>query len=236
MRFVFLASPVVGPGTWRAVAEVTGDLGHDAHVADLRGVVGDEGPDVHEALRAVSAAMGASGGGSGSVIVVPHSGAGLLVPWIIEGLEVRTTATVFVDAGLPDRGASSVVVAGSALRDQLGALVDEDGMLPPWFGWWDPGALDALVPDPQRRRALEEEMPRIPIGYLEGSVPVPTGWPQAPGAFLAFGDEAYASEARRARGWGWPVSVLEGAGHLHMVVDPEKVAREVIALAGSALL
>lgn len=236
MRLAFLASPFVGPGTWSAAADAANDLGHDARVVDLRGVVSVRRPDMDEAVRAVRGALEpADRDDPGSVILVPHSGAGLLVPWIVDVLDLRPTATVFVDAGLPDRGVASVEVAGPALRDPLRALADEDGMLPPWFGWWGPGGLDALVPDSRRRRALEEEMPRIPIGYLEASVPVPAGWPRIPGAFLAFGGEAYAAEARRARTWGWPVSELEGAGHLHMAVDPENVAREIVALAESTM-
>lgn len=236
MRLVFLASPFVGPGTWRGAAEAASDLGHEVRVVDLRGVVSARGPDMDVALRAMKATLGPTGlDGRGSVILVPHSGAGLLVPWIVEGLQIGWAATVFVDAGLPDRGAARVGVADPALRDQLQPLADENGILPPWSGWWDPGALDALVPDPRRRRALEEEMPPIPIGYLEGSVPIPHGWPNVPGAFLAFGDEAYAAEVRRARAWGWPVSVLDGAGHLHMAADPENVAREIVSLAEAVL-
>jgi pimeloyl-ACP methyl ester carboxylesterase len=236
VRLVFLSSPLVGPGTWRAAADAASDLGHEVRVVDLRGVVSARGPDMDVALRAMKATLGPSGlDAPGSVILVPHSGAGLLVPWIIECLQIVSVATVFVDAGLPDGGVSSVVVADPALRDQLRPLADENGILPPWSGWWDPGALDALVPDPRRRRALEEEMPPIPIGYLEGSVPIPAGWPHVPGAFLAFGGEAYASEARRARAWGWPVSVIEGAGHLHMAADPENVAQEIVSLAEALL-
>jgi hypothetical protein len=236
VRLVFLASHFVGPGLWGAVADAASDLGHQARVVDLRGVVSGRGPDMDEAVRAVREALEpAERGDPGSAILVPHSGAGLLIPWIVDVLDPRPAATVFVDAGLPDRDAASVDVAGPALQDPLRALADEGGMLPPWFGWWPPRALEAMVPDPAHRRALEEEMPRIPMGYLEASVPVPADWPQTPGAFLAFGGEAYAAEARRARAWGWPVSVLEGATHLHMTVDPGNVTREVVALAGSAM-
>ena len=190
-----------------------------------------------EAVRAVRDALEPTGRDDpGSVILVAHSGAGLLVPWIVDVLDPRPAATVFVDAGLPDRDVASVEIAGPTLRDPLRSLVNVDGMLPPWFGWWGRGALDALVPDPRRRSALEAEMPPIPIAYLEGSVPVPAGWPRVPGAYLAFGDEAYAAEIRRARTWRWPVAVFEGAGHLHMVVEPRSVARGIVSLAEAALV
>jgi len=239
VRFLFLASPFVGPGLWRAATDVANDLGHPGRIVDLRGVVSARGPDLDEARRSVRAALGPTGrpgerDDPGSLILVPHSGAGLLVPWIVDGLDPRPVATVFVDAGLPDRR-TSVEIAAPALRDPLRSQVNQDGLLPPWFGWWGPGALEALVPDRRRRRSLEAEMPPIPIAYLEASVPVPARWPQVAGAYLGFGDEAYASEIRRARAWGWPVSVLENARHLHMAVEPERVAREILSLAEASV-
>lgn len=236
MRFVFLTSPFVGPGAWRAGAHAVMELGYLAHVVDFRTVITAAGPDVAEARRAVERSLGdAVAGSSGPFVLVAHSGAGLLVPTLVQQFEDRVAGAVFVDAGLPDAGVERVVVAGSAFREELASRTDADGMLPPWFGWWEPDAMAALVPDPELRRVLEGEMPAIPLSYLAGSVPVPRAWPSVPSAYLAFGGEAYAEEVERARAWGWPVSMLHGAGHLHMAVDPTNVARDIIRLAESVL-
>lgn len=52
-----------------------------------------------------------------------------------------------------------------------------------------------------------------------------------PAAYLGFGD-AYREEQGRAAAAGWPVEVLDG-GHLHMLVDPDRVTTRLMALTDS---
>lgn len=70
----------------------------------------------------------------------------------------------------------------------------------------------------------------MPLSYFEGALPVPSGWNDGPGAYLAFGD-TYADERDRALALGWPVDALE-ARHLHLVVNPQEVADHLGGLLG----
>jgi hypothetical protein len=76
---------------------------------------------------------------------------------------------------------------------------------------------------------VTEEQPRLPLSYYEASLPVPAGWDARPCAYLLFGPpyEEAATEAQRR---GWIVERLPG-GHLHQLVDPDAVARSLLAIA-----
>ena len=87
----------------------------------------------------------------------------------------------------------------------------------------------ALFPDQQTRQAVTEEQPRLPLSYYEASVPVPAGWESHPCAYLLFGPP-YDELATEARGRGWIVEQLPGR-HLHQLVDPDGVARSLLAIA-----
>lgn len=163
-------------------------------------------------------------------MLVPHSGAGPLTPWLLAQTPGAQGA-IFVDAGLPARGAGSVRLAPAGFLEHLRGLANEDGMLPPWCSWWETGVLAELIPDDERRRVAEAEMDPLPLAYFESSVPVPIAWPDAPGAFLAFGGEAYGEDLERAREFGWKVRVLQDADHLHMAKEPDVVADALLALA-----
>ena len=106
--------------------------------------------------------------------------------------------------------------------------MDNNGLLPPWTSWWDEADVAALFPDAETRARVELEQQRAPLSYFEGVLPVPQGWDERPGAYLAFGD-TYAAERAEAARRGWPVSTLP-AGHLHMLIDPKRIATELVAL------
>ncbi len=55
---------------------------------------------------------------------------------------------------------------------------------------------------------------------------------EQPQAYLAFGD-TYAEETAFAHEHGWPTAVLDGALHLHHMVDPDAVAAAVLDLAAA---
>ncbi len=85
-----------------------------------------------------------------------------------------------------------------------------------------------LFPDAHTRARVEVEQQQLPLSYFESTLPIPQGWDDIPGAYLAFGD-TYATERDQAVRRRWPVSTLSG-GHLHMLIDPERVAAELVAL------
>ena len=65
----------------------------------------------------------------------------------------------------------------------------------------------------------------MPLSYFRSRLGAPVGWADQPQAYLAFG-ETYAEETAFAQEHGWPTTVLDGALHLHHMVDPDAVAAE----------
>lgn len=208
---LLLPSPLLGPVTWTPVARLLG-----ARVADPSGATRPE---------RVLAAYERAAEGLDDVVLVPHSNAGLYAPLLAERL--GAVATVYVDAALPGSG-GSVPLAPPAFLEFVSGLVRDDGLLPPWTGWWDAADLDGLFPDAATRAAVEAEQPRLPLSYFTARLPVPAGWAERPSAYLAFGD-TYAEEVAAATGRGWPVTAIPGR-HLHQLVAPGEVAATITSL------
>jgi pimeloyl-ACP methyl ester carboxylesterase len=223
--FVLIHSPSVGPRTWEPVARRLGELGWEAAVPSLLQVA-DEGPPVWpRVVDAVRAGLGAVRQDRG-VVLVAHSNAGLFIPVIATALPGRVLGCIFVDAALPPVSGEAPVAPPELLellRDKA-----SDGLLPRWTDWWDEEQVAPLFPDQQTRQAVTEEQPRLPLSYYEASVPVPAGWDAQPCAYLLFGPP-YDELASEARGRGWIVEQLPGA-HLHQLVDPDGVARLLLAI------
>ncbi len=214
---LLVPSPLLGPATWRRVEDWLCDRGQRVHVVDFG--TGPRHPD-----QVTDAVVAAARAADEPVVLVPHSNAGYYAPHIATAADVRMT--VYVDAALPMTAAGDVALAPATFLDFLGALADEDGLLPPWTQWWDD--LDGLFPDAAARRAVEREQPRLSLDYFTSRVPVPAGWSERPSAYLAFGD-TYAEERRFAQRAGWPTITLDG-GHLHVLHDPARVGAALLEL------
>ena len=215
-----LPSPLLGPACWRPVAGVLSDRGFA--VAGSGTASGRAPRTGADALAAYLAAVPADR----DVVLVPHSNAGLFVPSLAAAR--RVAGYVFVDAGLPLDGADGVPMIPPEFYEMLAGKADGDGLLPPWTQWWDEDSVSELFPDAGTRAAVEREESRLPLSYFAETVPVPPGWADRPGAYLAFGD-TYAAERAVAVAQGWPVTTLVGE-HLHMLVDPVAVADAITDL------
>jgi hypothetical protein len=213
-----LASPLLGPAVWQPVAERLSRRGWPV-VMPVAAKAAPRTPD--DVLRSLLAGLPADQ----DLVLIPHSNAGLYVPAL--ATKRRTAGYVFVDAGLPT-GYDRVPLAPPAFLDLVTQKADANGLLPPWTQWWDEAAVATLFPDAEVRERVEREQQRLPLSYFGHSLPVPPGWDDRPGAYLAFGD-TYGSDRQEAAGRGWPVTTLSG-GHLHMLVDPGRVAAEIEAL------
>jgi hypothetical protein len=157
-------------------------------------------------------------------VVVAHSNAGRYAVAVAARAPV-----VLVDAALPPESGEAAL-APQALLDHLAGLADADGLLPPWTSWWPEEELAAVVPDADVLAGIRAEEPRVPLSYVRSVLGAPVGWQEAPQAYLALG-ETYADELALARGLGWPSALLESAGHLHHLVQPDAVAAAVVDLA-----
>jgi hypothetical protein len=224
--FVLIHSPSVRPRTWQPVAHRLAELDWEATVPSLLHVT-DKGPPFwSRVVEAVRAGLGTAQHGQRRVLVA-HSNAGLFLPVIAAALPGQVLGCVFVDAALPPAAGAAPV----APPELLALLRDKasDGLLPRWTDWWHEEQVAPLFPDQATRQAVAEEQPRLPLSYYEASVPVPGGWDAHPCAYLLFGPP-YEKLASEARGRGWIVQQLPG-GHLHQLVDPDGVARSLLAIA-----
>jgi hypothetical protein len=224
--FVLIHSPSVGPRTWQPVAHRLAELGWEAAVPSLLHVTHGGPPFWPRVVEAVRAGLSMAGQGQG-VVLVAHSNAGLFVPVIAAALSGQVLGCIFVDAAVPPASGAAPVAPPellALLRDKASG-----GLLPRWTDWWDEVEVAPLFPDQPTRQAVTAEQPRLPLSYYEASVPVPPGWDARPCAYLLFGPP-YDELASEARGRGWIVEQLPGR-HLHQLVDPDGVARSLLAIA-----
>jgi pimeloyl-ACP methyl ester carboxylesterase len=221
--FVLLHSPLVGPSTWRWVAEVLHHQGHKVIVPSMLGFA-NKGPPYWP--RCVAAVVRACRRRTGPFVLVGHSGAGPLLPGISEALGARATHLVFAEASVPPLSGFAETVP-SWLRDNLLGLAS-GGTVPMWSKWWGETAMEALVPDPERRRCIEDELPELPLDYFDHAVPVPEGWAEHVRCSYLWFSDIYRSDAEEAARRGWPVRGLPGGSHLLMVMQPETVAQVLI--------
>ncbi len=216
---VLLPSPLLGKAVWEPVAAELADRGYPVRTVSTAAAPPRTSDDVlHHLLSAVPSDR--------RVILLPHSNAGLYVPSLVRQRHV--VGAVFVDAGLPPKN-GDVLLAPPQLLTVLAEKVDSDGLLPPWTAWWDELDVAALFPNPEVRERVERHQPRLPLSYFSARLTVPPGWHNGlDGAYLAFG-RTYAEDRNRAAAHGWPTATMAG-GHLHLLIDPISVTREVQSL------
>ena len=202
--YTLVHSPLVGPLTWRPVADRLG--------AAVPSLVDLEPPYWRSVATRVAAAV------TEPTILVLHSNAGLFVPVIAQAAPVA--GALIVDGRLPGYAAR--------MHDFLRPMVGDDGRLPPWTEWWGDADVTPLFPDERTREAVSAEVPRLPIGYFEEQIPTPPGWDTKPCGYLRFSD-AYTAEAEEATRRGWAVEHLPGE-HLHQLVNPDAVAERIVAM------
>jgi pimeloyl-ACP methyl ester carboxylesterase len=222
--FVLVHSPLVGPGSWAPVAVELAMRGRKAVLPSLLGPGGAAPGDWRECVEAVRVGVAAL---FGPVVLVSHSGSGLLLPSIADALAQPVSGMIFVDSGLPATAGETRFMPPASL-ERFAALA-VNGVLPPWSEWFGEEAMREVIPDERLRHALTREMPEIPVAFLEQCIPSPTGWDRRPCSYLLL-SEAYDAAAREALERGWLVEVIEGAQHLHIAVAPKAVADALLRL------
>lgn len=223
---LFVHSPVVGPATWSATADMLSGKGFRCLIPDLTGVT-TSGPPYYSKL-AVAATEAVD---DDPLILIGHSAAGPLLPVIADAVSSQAVAAVFVDAFLPHPGRSWFDVAPVPLRELLLDIADA-GRLPPWNEWFPANAIDELVPHANIRRQFLAEIPRLPLAYFLERAPVTRNWNTLRCAYLRF-SAAYDGTADEAERLGWWVA-RRNWDHLRMLSAPDTVA-DLTASAVSAL-
>jgi pimeloyl-ACP methyl ester carboxylesterase len=221
---VFVHSPLVGPLTWRAVADRFTAAGRRTRLPDLTGAIAGPAPYLPRIAAAVTEVADQAGA---PIVLIGHSGAGPLLPGIAGAVGVPVRALVYVDAGLPYPGQTWFERAPADLVAHLRDLAS-DGSLPPWHEWFPADALAGLLPDPELRDRFTAELVSLPLDYFNERMP-PADW-SGPAGYLLL-SEAYRGDATRATGRGLPV-VEQVIDHLAMLTAPDPVTaalRELLA-------
>lgn len=222
--FILIHSPLVGPLTWRLVAEEMRQRGLNVRVPVLV-----DSPDSREPFwkqHAESVSLALSGIPKGSfVILVAHSGAGPLFPTIRQLSPNPVGAYVFVDAGIPRHGASRLDLMKSEDPEWAGQFQVELERGES-FPTWSFDDLQEVIPDEALRRQMVAEIWPRGLDFFTEPIPVFEGWPDAPCVYIQF-SAPYEKPAAQARQAGWQVHRLE-AGHFHMLVDAKTVTDLII--------
>lgn len=213
-------SPLVGPATWELVAGQLRDQGWEVAVPDLRSTLADGPPYASRQIAAVADSVDGR-----STVLIGHSGAGPLLGPATHALD-DVRGCVFVDAGLPAPGESSLQNMPPAVAEQVRCMA-VDGWLPPWTAWWDEDTLRGLIPDGALRARIAGDCPPLPLAMLEEPSP-PARWLETPSAYLRL-SEAYQHPADRARRLRWPVVELR-SHHLALVAQPSQVIEPLFDL------
>lgn len=225
-RWYLVHSPLLGPASWRGVAQVLASAGHVPLVAETTTTTTADSdhvtPWVKEILGPPPPADRLP------VIVVGHSAACPRMPLAAAELLAagwNVTAFILVDGRFPDGTAFTEHPRFGAMLD---GMVRPDDYLPPWPRWWG-SLVEGLVIDEAARLQVFSEARPTPRAWFDQACPVPDLPARIGRGYLSFGP-GYAESADRAEAAGWLVRRLSG-DHLHQVVAPETVAATLLAMA-----
>ena len=224
MTFVLVHSPLVGPGTWGAVADELRRRGLGAVAPSLHGAGGEERPYWERHARAAARGV-ARLPADRPLVLVGHSGAGPLLPAIRRAIGRPVAGYIFVDAGIPEDGKSRLDLLRLETPGATGGAGEEGGLQPRWT---DEDLREELPDEGLRRLVLSELRPQ-PLAYRAEPIPVFAGWPDAPCGYLKL-TPFYDVYAERVRREGWSYREMD-AGHFHMLLAPAAVAGALVALA-----
>jgi pimeloyl-ACP methyl ester carboxylesterase len=226
--WVLIHSPLVCPATWRLVADELRRRGEEVLVPTLSDSEEAAAPYWQQHADSVARALEATPA-ERPLILVGHSGAGPLLPAIRRRSTRPVAAYLFVDAGIPQNGASRLDLfawESPEWAEEFRQALAEGARFPTWTG----EQLREVIPDAELRRDLVAELRPRALPFFEEPIPLFQGWPDAPSAYLQF-SPTYAPYADYARQQGWLIRELE-AGHFHMLVEPERVADVLVELVG----
>jgi hypothetical protein len=224
--YVLIHSPLVGPLTWRRVADELRRRGEEAITPVLTDRPDVAQPFWQQHATAVATSL-ATSSPARPLVLVAHSGAGPLLPAIRQALPHPVAAYLFVDAGLPRANASRLDLM--RLEDPTWAAEFEQYLRQGnRFPTWTAEDLREVIPDDRLRQQMVAELHPRDLTFFSEPIPVFDTWPDAPCAYLYF-SPSYAHWAHWAQRAGWPVHKIE-AGHFHMLVDPAAVADVLVAV------
>ncbi len=226
--FVLIHAPLEGPVIWSLVAKELDSRGQEA-VAPSLPDARELGPPYWPRYAAAVADFLEGIPGDRPVVLVGHSGAGLLLPLARQAIKQPVAAYVFVDALTPENGKSVLDFRQPEERTHLQQL--PDNMIAPFS---DSVLRVVGIQDATIRSHVMSEMRPLPLAVYEEAVPVYPGWPDAPCGYIRFGrtiPTAYERSAEQAQLEGWTYEEMDG-NHFHMLVDPKAVTDTILKVTG----
>jgi pimeloyl-ACP methyl ester carboxylesterase len=215
-------SPLVGALTWSLVAKRLKERGKSSIVPALPDSRQTSPPYWQRHAEAVARAMMAVPENE-AIVLVGHSGGGMILPAIREVSERPISAYIFVDAGIPQDGKSRLDSFGERERAEFRASAN-DGLLPTL----SEEDLLGAISDSGIRTAFVAELWPLPLAIYEEPIPVFAGWPDVPCGYIQF-TSTYNQPAEQTRHAGWAYRKLEG-GHFLMLNNPAVVAAALIEM------
>ncbi len=220
--YVLIHSPLVGPLTWSLIADQMRQRGIDTLVPLLRDSPDSVKPFWKQHAESVARTQIPK---NIPVTLVAHSGAGPLLPAIRQSLANPVHAYVFVDAGIPQNGATRLDSMRSE-DPEWAAQFEEELQHGGTFPNWSFDDLEEVIPDKSLRRPMVAEIRPRGLSFFTEPLPVFDGWPDAPCVYIQL-SPPYKKPAVQARQAGWPTYELK-AGHFHMLVDPAAVTGLIV--------
>jgi len=222
--YVLIHSPLVGPLTWKLVAEEMQQKGIEAIVPILKDSPDSKEPFWKQHADSVSRSLKHIPEDR-PVTLVAHSGAGPLLPVIRGSIPNLVHAYVFVDAGLPGEEATRLDLMRSEDSDwakEFQIYLEAGGRFPNWSS----DDLQEIIPDESLREQMVAEIQPRALDFFTEPIPRFKGWPDAACVYILF-SEPYQGAAIQARQLGWSTYELE-AGHFHMLVEPTMVTDLIV--------
>jgi len=223
--FVLIHSPLVGPLTWSLVADELQRRGIQVVVPTLLTDPKVGLPYWKQHVNAVARALEPVSLDQ-PLILVGHSGAGVLLPAIRQITDRLVTAYILVDADIPKNGASRLDLFESPEAADQFRQAASNGLLPTW----SEDALRQVIEDVGLRQRFVAELRPLLLAVYEEPIPVFKGWPDAPCGYLRFmSTSSYEESGRQAQHKSWAYVEIEGR-HFHMLVDPQTVIHALVSL------
>jgi hypothetical protein len=222
--YVLIHSPLVGTLTWKLVARRMRQCGLNVVVPVLVDQSASKKPYWKQHTESVLQAL-AHTSVSQPITLVGHSGAGPLLPAIRQAFANPVSAYVFVDASIPQDGASRLDLMKTEDLDwaeQFQKELERGERYPNW----NLEDLKDIIPDKTLRRQMMAEIQPRGLSFFTETIPVFGEWPDAPCVYIRF-SEPYRKAAAKAREADWPTYELE-AGHFHMLVDTVAVTDIIV--------
>lgn len=223
-QMLLIHSPLLGPSSWQPMASEAEHRGYSTLVPDLT-------PVQHASLpfwkAFVDLTMEAVLPGNDHITVIGHSGAGVFLPLIGNGIGDRLDTMVFVDALIP---ATHGTHNTPAKDGEMLAKVADDGWLLPWTEWWPRELMAELVPDEDDWARIGQDVPRLPLAFYDDPIPMPDDWTSMPAGYLRL-SQAYDEHLDTALSLGWPARSID-SNHLATLTEPPLVLDAVERLLG----